>query len=372
VLLGIAYQPGMTNLPGTALLLMGMGLLVSRLWWASGVVFALSVGAKITAAPIALGVLVAALLVSDLRRRAVRSIGVFVLSLAGIAIALAISGSLLGYSDILMSNLRYSGDVMVYFGLAPDPIGHLQRLTSDMDAGRWWTSGTILLIGVVGAALWRTRSQEMTALLIWLWVSIAGTIGALVVTYVWLHHWQLLGLPAVLALISATGIASGYVKERWQSQITGVVVAALVVVPLGGWIPIERLASTWQSERATWPEWRSQLKDRSLESKLLETVPLSDFMVARLGSNDDASFLTDLPTSATLVCPRFHLYDFSPPDDFAEAFACLDRADAVLMTDQFVTFQNGGQGAVVKPIVDKVLGEFSCLRAEDRQVCVRR
>lgn len=54
--LGIAYQPGMANLPGTALVLLGMGLLASRAWWASGFVFALAVVAKITTIPVVIAI----------------------------------------------------------------------------------------------------------------------------------------------------------------------------------------------------------------------------------------------------------------------------------------------------------------------------
>ena len=73
----------------------------------------------------------------------------------------------------------------------------------------------------------------------------------------------------------------------------------------------------------------------------------------------------------TLVCPRFHLYDFSPVEDFSEAYECIDQADVVLLTDQFLAFQNGWRGASVTPIVNKVNAEFTCLRVDDRQVCLR-
>jgi len=101
-------------------------------------------------------------------------------------------------------------------------------------------------------------------------------------------------------------------------------------------------------------------------------VPLPTFTVARLGTNDDAAFLLDLPPSATLVCPRFHLYDFSPAADFEEALGCLDQADVVTVTDHFLTFQNGWRSANVAPLVALLADQYSCLRVEDRQLCSRR
>lgn len=124
--------------------------------------------------------------------------------------------------------------------------------------------------------------------------------------------------------------------------------------------------------RAEWSSWHAQLDPTPLEARLLRTVPQPSFTVARLGSNDDASFLLDLPPQATLVCPRFHLYDFSPVEDFSEAYECIDQADVVLLTDQFRAFQNRWRGVVVTPVVNKVNAEFTCLRVDDRQLCTRR
>jgi hypothetical protein len=157
-----------------------------------------------------------------------------------------------------------------------------------------------------------------------------------------------------------------------SGSVVSVLVALALTLPLGGWIPIQRLPATFHTERAEWTQWRSQLADRTLESKLLETVPLPSFSVARLGTNDDAAFLLNLPPPASLACPRFHLYDFSPAADFEEARACLDRADVVIVTDQFLTFQNGWRSASVAPIASQINEEFFCLRVNDRQVCTRR
>lgn len=372
VILGIAYQPGMTNLPGTSLLLLGMGLLVSRVWWAGGGVLALSVAAKITVAPMAVGVLVAALLVPLMRRRAIRSLAVFLISLGVMVVGLWSAGSLGGYLGVLADNSRYSGDVMVYFGLSPDFLGHLARLDPDMRLDRWVTGVLVIGISMAALALRRFRSERLTLLVVWLWVTVLGTFAALGLTYVWPHHWQMVALPAVMALVVASGLVMRILGDGVGGRILSVAVAVSLIVPLGGWIPIQRLPATFHTERAAWTQWRSQLAERTLESTLLETVPLSSFTVARLGTNDDAAFLLDLPPSASLVCPRFHLYDFSPAVDFEQALTCLDRSDVVIVTDQFLTFRNGWRSANVAPVVSKIAEEFTCLRVNDRQVCTRR
>jgi len=371
VILGIAYQPGMTNLPGTSLSLLGMGLLMSRAWWAGGVVLALSVAAKITVAPIAVGVLMAVLLMPSMRLRAIRSLAVFLMALGGMAVALWTLGSLGGYLGVLSDNFRYSGDVMVYFGLSPDFLGHLERLNPDMRLERWVSSGSVLVVALSALALWRFHSERLTVLVVWLWVTILGTFAALALTYVWPHHWQMVALPAVMALVVSSGLVARILGDGVGGQIWSAAMAFVLVVPLGGWIPVQRLPTTFHAERAEWTQWRTELADRTLESKLLDTVPRSSFTVARLGTNDDAAFLLDLSPSASLICPRFHLYDFSPAVDFEEALACLDRADVVILTDQFLTFRNGWRSASVAPIVSEISANFTCLRLEDRQVCSR-
>jgi len=295
-----------------------------------------------------------------------------VIALGAIVAALWAVGSLGGYLAVLSDNCRYSGDVMVYFGLSPDFVGHLERLNPDMRSDRWVSGGSILVIAFAALALWRFGSERLTVLVVWLWMTILGTFAALALTYVWPHHWQMVALPAVTTLVVASGLAMRVLGDGRSGSVVSVVVALALTLPLGGWIPIQRLSATFHTERAEWTQWRSQLTEQALESRLLQTVPRSSFTVARLGTNDDAAFLLDVPPSATLVCPRFHLYDFSPAADFEEALGCLDRADIVIVTDQFLTFQNGWRSANVAPLVALLAEQYSCLRVEDRQLCSRR
>ncbi len=137
-----------------------------------------------------------------------------------LVLVLSIVGSLDGYRRVLAHNLRYSGDVMVYFGLTPDVLGHLERWVADKTSPRWWTVKSILLITIACTALWAKRAQQLTVLLLWLWVSIVGTFLAVSFTYVWPHHWQAAALPAVVGLVVVVGFASrlgGGIAHRCNS-----------------------------------------------------------------------------------------------------------------------------------------------------------
>ena len=108
------------------------------------------------------------------------------------------------------------------------------------------------------------------------------------------------------------------------------------------------------------------------EAILLNTVQLDSFTFARLGTNDDQGFLRDSPSRANLVCPRFHLYDFSPDADFRNAAECIKTVDVVLLTDNFVVFGNGGKAGVVRPVLDYVSYAFTCIRVDTNQLCQRK
>ena len=371
-MLGIAYQPGMTNLPGTALVLLAMGLLVSRVWWLSGVVLALALGMKITNAPIILGILVAAALIPHMRKRGMKAAIVMAGTLGAIALWMLISGTLFGYVEVIQRNLQYSGDVMVYFGNSPDVAGHFARLAPDMTLLRWATVSAIAVIGLLASVHWSKRTPSFTVLAVWLWISIAGVVAQIATTYVWDHHWQAVALPAVLALVTAVGIGNRVWGSWMWGDVLSVILAALLVFPMGGWLPPQRMLDKWGSENAEWSQWRMQLGDIPLEARLLRTVPLASFTFARLGTNDDGGFLTDSPEQARLGCPKFHLYDFSPPTDFADALDCLQTVDVVLVTDQFLVFGQGARAGDVAPITQTLDRDFTCLRVEDRQLCTRR
>ena len=100
-------------------------------------------------------------------------------------------------------------------------------------------------------------------------------------------------------------------------------------------------------------------------------MPLTDFTYARLGSNDDRGYLASVRSDARLACPKFHIYDFSPPDVFAETLECIQTVDVVLLTDAFTAFGGSSRAPYAQPILEYVNANFTCLRIEDRQVCTR-
>jgi hypothetical protein len=376
VLLAPFHEPGLTSLPGTGMTVLGLGLALSRRGLTGGVVIGLLAFLKLIVWPIALVALVVMLLAPALRRTALRSLAGMSATLAFGVLALVALGWWGPYLDALGRNRAYASDVIVYFGYEDSPIGHLRRMVdewaiSPFGSSAWLsvvTMGAVLVLGIVvlvSRPTWRT--PERVTLVIWAGIAAAGTVGILALTYVWGHHAQAIALPALFLAVVAVSL----IPPRWPFPVFAVI--ALVVTwlvagwgsPGGAWDRVRAAQDSWS---ARWATVEAQPRDATL----LSTIEASEFTYARLGTNDDGGFLLSAPEGATLACPQFHLYDFSPDADFAAMLECVTGVDVVLLTDNFVVFGNGGKAPVVQPILQYVQENFECLRVDDRQVCTRR
>ena len=368
---GPFYAAGLTSLPGTATALVGLGLLLNRRAVAGGIVLGLLAFLKLVLWPIAFVCRVWLLLIPSLRRAGLRALTSMGVTLAVGTAGLAVVGWLAPYIDALLRNRAYASDVIVYFGFEDSPIGHLRSLVSEWTSASFVAIAAIAMTAVVGALLMALlpswRMPERTALAGWLVIAVLGTAGILAFTYVWGHHAQAIYLPAVVAIV----LVGVMVPPRWffPGFLATAVVAAWLMSGVGS--PAAALDRV-QLARASYDAALTSIDDVPTDAKLLGSVPLKEFTYARLGSNDDEGYLASVRDGADLACAQFHLYDFSPPEDFARMLECIQDVDVVLMTDNFVVFGNGGRAASVQPILQYVDYAFDCLRIGDRQLCTRK
>jgi hypothetical protein len=374
VLIAPFYSPGLTSTPGTALVLLVLGLAMARRGVPAGIVLGLLAFTKLIAWPIGLVCLLALVLVPSTRRTLVRALVAMAATLGVTVALLAVLGWLGPYVDAVGRNRTYASDVIVYFGYADSPMGHLSRMLDE-----WRLNGfptlpaaiAIVVVGLAAAIVWlarpRWRTPERGLLAAWLLVSIVGTAGVLALTFVWEHHTQAMFLPAALAVIAFAAL----LPERWPYPAWLVLlVAGLWLVsgtgsPGDAWNRVHKAADGF-------PAALAQAAEVPTDAHLLDSVPLKDFTFARLGTNDERGFLTAVRPDATLACPQFHLYDFSPPADFAAMLECIRHVDVIVETDNFDVFAKGGRAASAIPILEYVTSSFDCLRVDDRQVCTRK
>jgi len=371
IIVGPAYVAGWANTPGTSLALLGWGLLAARRWVLGGLVIGLLFFVKITVWPIALlGLLLFFLFGSEKRRGAVRAlVAMVIMMLVSFAIMLVL-GWLPGYIDMIGQNQAYSKAVIVYFGFEDSPLGHIEKLRTDWTGAIWIAVALAVILAVVGlgvSLLDRSRRRGELIVSSYLIVALVGSIGALALTYLWPHHVQALSLPLVLAAV----VAGVVIPNRWWF-IAWLGILTLITFVLSGWGSISTLTDHYSALADQFVNRQAAITLEPLDATLLNSVPRAEFTFARLGTNDDQGFLGSVRDGATLGCPRFHDYDFSPAAAFAEQLECIQGVDVIVKTTNFDVFANGMNAGNVQPILDYVNANFDCLTINDRQLCTRK
>jgi hypothetical protein len=326
---------------------------------------------KVLAFPVVVLCALVLLAFPSLRRGLVR-VGLGLLAAVAAVLALmAAFGWLPGYLTMLQRNRDYSGDVIAYFGFEDSPMGHLTKFGQEWGSSQRLAGIALLVIlvaGVVSILVRRGRTTaEETLIVVWLGAAAIGVLGVLSISYVWLHHAQALSLLAILAAIVAALIVE---PIRWR--LVGWVAILIAAFILSGWPSPAAIVEEFNARKDAFPAAIAAVNEVSPEARLLNTVPAAKFTFARFGSNDDGGFLADVRSGATLGCPEFHAYDFSPPETFSRLYACAETVDVIVKTDSFDVFGNGGVGPSVRPILDYVAANFDCLDVDARQLCIRK
>ncbi len=371
VLVGPFYAPGLSSTPGTALILLGLGLVLNRWGVAGGIALGLLLFTKALVWPLGVVPVLLLLFFASWRRTVIRAVISGAITMAASALLLLLLGILGPYIEVLRWNSAYSFTIMEYFGYESSFSGHVARLVDQWSTPSWIAAGGILVVTAALVMRWLAgtawRTSQRGVLVWWLALVVIGTVGIIGLSYIWQHHGQLVYLPAAMAVVAVAAM----LPDRWPFVLALplLLVVAWVVgawgAPADGWNRV-------QAVRDTFPARWAEIEEVPKDARLLATVPMSDFTYARLGTNDDRGYLLAARPDATLACPQFHLYDFSPDQDFADMLQCIQGVDVILMTDNFVVFGNGGKAPVVQPILQYIQPNFDCLRVDDRQVCTRR
>ena len=371
ILVGPFYAPGLTNTPGSALILLCMGLALNRRGVPAGIALGLLAFVKVLVWPLAVIPVLVLIFFAPYRRVALRSLAAGAATVAIVVVALQVMGILGPYIEVLQWNSAYSFSIMEYFGYSPSPLGHLSKLADQWGAAAWVAAALVVVVIAVTIARWSSdvawRTPERNVLTVWVPATAIGSLGVIGMSYIWDHHGQLFYLPAAVAAVALSAV----LPERWP-YIAALPILLVSAFLLGAWGTPADIGTRVTTARDTFPARWAEIDEVPKDARLLAAVPLRDFTYARLGTNDDRGYLLSARTDATLACPQFHLYDFSPPEDFARMLECIQDVDVILMTDNFVVFGNGGRAASVQPILQYVDWAFDCLRVDDRQVCTRR
>ena len=371
LLIGPAYLPGLTNTPGTAVALLCLGLLINRWHLRAGIAMGVLLFLKIIAFPAVLLCALALLAFPTLRRGLLRVGGGLLFgAVAGVGL-MAVLGWLPGYVTMLQRNLAYSRDAIVYFGYPNSPSGHLTMLGREWAATGWLAAAGLAAILVaagvtLGVRRVRVPPDELLTV-VWLVICTVGIGAALAMTYLWVHHAQVVSLVAVMAVVVLAQLVE---PIRWRVLSWILILVGTFV--LSGWSTPAQQLDVYRGRVASFGATWADIDVVSKEALLLNNVPAATFTFARLGTNDDRGFLWDTREGVILGCPEFHVYDFSPTEEYTRIDDCLRTVDVILKADSFDAFASPGNIGNVPSILDYVRINFTCIRLDDRQLCTRK
>ena len=356
ILTGSAYYAGFTHLPGTILVLSSFALLVRGHLLAAGLLLPVIGGFKILALPVALAMVVAYLVLHRTLPWVRYLIGVGVGS-AALAILLILRGELVGFLNLIRTNITYSQsdladayEVPIWKHLEPVLQGPTIALLA-----------TILLI----LALTRSYLNHDTRDL-W-WVTIAAFLAALTVTAatgLWPHHAQIFFISGVFAAVLVIATLPAF---RSLDVAAFVGIAAMAVL-LSGAPSLRDTADDILSA----PSRLDDLGRVADATASLAAVAPSGSSYARLGKNTDDSHAQGL-RDLDLVCYQFLQYPYDPPENLERIPECLANADFVIVDPTFAI--EPGQdvwNGFINDASEILLRDFDCQSQPWGDLCFNR
>ena len=371
VILGMPYFMGSTHLPGVALVLLAIALALGRRPWLAGIPLGLLVFFKFVMVPLAIAVLVIALLRPTARRQILRVALAAVATIAVIAGIMALRGELTGFLGTQLDNILYSQSPIVsaeYTSLAQKIAQHLVILVNPHIALVLLATAVIVVVGAVapsrrtGERGWRAWATQST---LW-WVAVGAflvSVATIAVTGKWFHHAEILAVPSALALVLL--VQSMRIEWRRSTALT-LACTALAVVPLSAAPGIDWYLSPF---RTLGPAWQEANSPDPLTRLLEERAPTTVAFVGQGNLVPRSGGLTDWQ----LACRHIGQRPFNPTWLFDETLDCLPSAELIVVTNDYgrdPAFPD--YTAFVDGVEHLLVREYVCEEVPDFRLCQRR
>ena len=358
VVLGMPYFMGSTHLPGVALTLLAIALVLARHPVLTGVPVGVIAFFKFVMLPMALAVVVVALVVGARRRELPR----FALGLLGtvgvIAVVMLFRGEFTGFVRTQVDNILYSQSPIVsaeHTSMFQKVAQHLVILVNPHIVAVLLATVAVLVVGFIAnrrsVLLWTTATAFVMA---GLTIAITGK---------WFHHAEILAVSSVLALVLvATSVRVDWQRPTWVAAL----IATVVAVPLTALpspdhylAPLRTVGLSWQEANETDP----------LTVLLAERTPTT---VAFVGQGNLVPRSGGLD-GWQLVCRNIAQRPFNQQWMFDETLACLPSAELVVVTNDYgpdAAFP--AYTAFVEQVEELLAQDYECEQVPDFRLCTRR
>lgn len=358
-LLGIAYAGTMSVMPGVALAIGVVALAAQNRWAGVGSLLGVLVLLKITLVPVAVaGALV---FCTDHRARALlrATIAGAASTTAGLAI-LGLRGELNPYLSALRQNSEYAARMVDAGGLE----GFVEHLDRVFPPGGYPGERIALsaIIGGIVLAAWLRRARR-SRLLLCAVTTLLSSVLVLGLTAIWVHHAQILAVPASMTLLALFEGGSSRRPARLFAALCACVATAYL---MGGVVPVSQVII----KPVTAAQPLQQLSGISPEAASIADDPgLATY--SRLGRNDRDAHARGLG-ELVLMCRDFQQYPFDPEQTFARTLDCLPQSDVVFVADNFADQTGTAEYARFTTRARSILErQFICIAAEYGKKCTR-
>jgi len=367
IVTGNFYVSGMTHLPGIALTLAASAAAARGRSGLSGICLAMLFFTKLILMPVAVAAVGCFLLVRRRPKEFMTCILFAGASTLAFVALLAARGELWPFIHAQILNYQYSRGTHVgdKTGLALI-ITHFERvnikaLGSDLLA-------IALAIAVACIPVRQLRRGDPMGLAI-VGACILTTLAVLFVlamTGMWLHHNQVMYVPAIFAALALAPILD---LAASRARLAAVVALVLAAYFLGGSIWPGQYVRAFQR----FPETLASLNELSPETKrLLALAPSGSY--ARLGSNDDMGHAIGL-RGWKLLCARFHLYPIYSADILNPVLECASKAPFLIVANTFTPSNaadaNPDWNEFVARSERMLAEEYTCDAKTGLRVCTR-
>ena len=368
VVLGSAYFMGSTHLPGIALTLLALALMLSDRPMLAGIPVGVLLFFKFIMVPLALALVITVAVTRRRPRTLLRTaIGLLAATVA-IALVLLARGELAGFISTQIDNILYSQSPIVtaeHTGIIRRIAQHIVILVNPSIVALEATA--LAVLAFTGITHMRRPADQRWAFLPVLWwtSAVAFVVAAvtIAVTGKWYHHAEIYAVAAALLLV----LAAGSIRiELGRPTWIAVIVCALLVYPLAALPPI---ASYPAAVRAIPENWQSANEPDPLTVILQQQQPQRVAFVGWGNALPRSGGLGDWE----LACRHMAQRPFNPESMFAETLDCLPSAEMIVVGPDYGEDPAFPEYTEFVRATEALLAEhYDCRQDGDFRLCIRR
>ena len=376
-ILNLAYFQGSTELPGIAITLASLALVMKRRFFFSGALLGVLVFLKIIFLPVAFTAVLYWLFTSKQFKSITKLVLGFLAAFASFLILLLVRGELLGYFDTLRMNLQYS-NAKLEDGVpmqATDAIGSRISLITQHQL-----SGTLLLILILSAIsflvafkLKVTNPDVLKSAWVLSALSLLTAFIVLLITAKLSHHVLLMAIPVILTSLTVISIIENLrlpwvsLSKSWRILIASLFTLILAVFATGVLAPLDHKFLA----ESGWDRINTQIQVSDAEQWMRDNPELANIPIGFIGHGRSIPIVgTDVPWE--LAC-RFTGHGPTSSDLILdETLECLSQSEIIIVgVDAVPVEEDSRYNNFLRNALSLVETKYDCTPTGSITVCRR-